>query len=172
MASNCIGYKVISIASSNHIGQIRGILINPQRFSVTGFWVEEYNRKRNYWPILLSQSLRQIHGRRIFVNDTDDINAPSDLPRLKRVLRIDYQIPGKRIISSEKQYLGRAEDFSFNDENFKIIHLVVKPPLHQRFSKTRQHFTRSQIEKVSKNQIEVRISPQTQLHSLPDRLTP
>ena len=172
LASACIGYQITSISGLSNIGQVRGILIDPQRFSVAGFWIEEYDRRRDYWPILLSQSLRQIHGRRLFINDLEDINDPADLPRLKRILKIDYQIPGTKIVSSDKEHLGRAEDFSFNDEDFKIIHLIVKPPLHQRLRKTRLHFTRNQIEKVSRRQIEVRTDPAAQLHSLPDSLTP
>lgn len=170
LASACIGYQIYSIATSNNVGQLRGILIDPQRFSVAGFWIEEYHQRRSYWPILLSKSLRQIEGRRVFINDISDFNAPKDLPRLKNILKIDYQIPNKRVISTEKEYLGKAEDFSFNDEDFKIIHLIVKPPLHLRLRKTRRHFTRRQIEKVAQKEIEICIKPQTQLHSLPENL--
>ena len=168
LASACIGYQITSISGLSNIGQIRGILIDPRRFSVAGFWVEEYGRRPAYWPILLSQSLRQIHNQRIFINDLDDINDPADLPRLKQILKIDYQIPGVRVVSTDDEYLGKAEDFSFNDEDFKIIHLIVKPPLHQRLRRTRQHFTRNQIEKVSHRRIEVKVDPQAQLHSLPE----
>ncbi len=172
LASACVGYQITSISSLENIGQIRGILIDPQRFSVAGFWVEIYSRRYRHWPILLSQSLRQIHNRRVFVNDLDDINSPEDLPRLSQTLKVDYQIPGKKVVSTEKEYLGKAEDFSFDSDDFKIIHLIVKPPLHRRLRKTRQHFTRNQIEKVSRKQIEIKIGLQTQLHSLPESLTP
>ena len=167
LASACIGYQITSIASSNNVGQIRGLLIDPNRFSVAGFWVEAYQRRRKQWPILLSQSLRQIHNRRIFINDDEDFNAPEDLPRLKEALKIDYQIPGKKIISTDSKYLGKAEDFSFSDEDFKIIHLIVKPPLPQRLRTSRRQFGRNQIEKVRARSIEVRIGPQSQLSSLP-----
>ena len=168
LASACIGYQITSISGLGNVGQIRGVLVDPQRFSVAGFWVEEYNRRRAYWPILLSQSLRQIHDKRVFINDLEDINDPTDLPRLKRVLKVDYQIPGTKVISTDDEYLGRAEDFSFSDEDFKIAHLIVKPPIHQRLRKTRLHFTRNQIEKVSRRRIEVKVGPQAQLHSLPE----
>ena len=167
LASACIGYQITSIASLNNVGQIRGILIDPNRFSVAGFWIEEYQRRHKQLPILLSQSLRQIHNRRVFINDEQDFNTLQDLPRLKEVFKIDYQIPGKKIISTDSEYLGRAEDFSFSDEDFKIIHLIVKPPLPQRLRTTRRQFGRNQIEKVRTQSIEVRIGPQSQLNALP-----
>ncbi len=172
LASICIGYQITSISSLDNIGQVRGVLIDPQRFSVAGFWVEIYSQHSKQWPILLSQSLRQIHNRRIFVNDLDDINLPEDLPRLRQALKIDYQIPGKKAVSTDKEYLGKAEDFSFDSESFKIIHLIVRPPLHQRLRKRRLHFTRNQVEKIGRRQIEIKVSPQTQLHSLPESLAP
>ena len=172
LASACIGYQITSITGLDNVGQIRGVLIDPHRFSVAGFWVEEYQCRRNWWPILLSQSLRQIHSRRVFVNDAEDFNHPKDLPRLKEVLKIDYQIPGKKIVSTEREYLGKAEDFSFSDEDFKIMHIIAKPPLPQRLRTSRRQFSRSQIEKIRGKSIEVRISPQAQLGSLPADLVP
>ena len=167
LASTCIGYQITSISSLASIGQISGILIDPHRFSVAGFWVEEYGRRQML--ILLSQSMRQMHNRRVFVNSEDDFNLPKDLPRLREILTIDYQLPGKRVVSTDKEYLGRAEDFSFSDEDFKIIHLIVKPPLSQRLRTSRRQFSRSQIEKIRSKTIEVRVGPQTQLGSLPAR---
>ena len=167
LASACIGYQITSISSLNNVGQILGVLVDPHRFSVAGFWIEEYQQRRSWWPILLSQSLRQIHNRRVFINSVEDFNHPKDLPRLKEVLKIDYQIPGKKVISTEREHLGTAEDFSFSDEDFKIVHLIVKPPLAQRLRTTRHQFSRSQIEKIRGKSIEVRIGPQTQLGSLP-----
>ena len=168
LASACIGYQITSISGPSGVGQIGGVLVDPQRFSVAGFWVEEYGRRRPYWPVLLSRSLRQIHGGRVFINGPEDINDPEDLPRLKQVLKIDYQIPGAKAVSTDGEYLGRAEDFSFSDEDFKIAHLIVKPPLARRLRKTRLHFPRGQIEKVSPRRIEIRVGPQAQLHSLPE----
>ena len=167
LASACIGYQITSISGLNNVGQIRGVLIDPHRFSVAGFWVEEYQQRRNWWPILLSQSLRQIHSRRVFINSVEDFNHPKDLPRLKEVLKIDYQIPGKKVVSTESEYLGQAEDFSFSDEDFKIVHLIAKPPLTQRLRTTRHQFSRNQIEKIRGKSIEIRIGPQPQLGSLP-----
>ena len=172
LASACIGYQITSIATAENIGQIRGVIVDPYRFSVAGFWAEVYSRRSKQWPVLLSQSLRQIHNRRIFVNDLDDINAPGDLPRLRQVLKVDYQVPGKKVVATGGDYLGKAEDFSFNDEDFKIIHLIVRPPLHRRLRQTRQHFTRNQIEKIGRKQIEVKTGPQTQIHTLPGEVAP
>lgn len=168
LASASIGYQLISIAGLNNVGQIRGILVDPQRFSVAGFWVEIYGRRDKTWPILLSQSIRQIEGQRVFINDLEDIDSPKDLPRLRKILKVDYQLPGKRTISTDGDHLGKTEDFGFSDEDFKISHLIVRPPLHRRLRKARYHFTRSQIEKVSQQRIEVKIGPQATPHSLPE----
>lgn len=172
LASACIGYQIASIASLNNVGQIRGLLIDPHRFSVAGFWVEEYQRQHKHWPILLSQSLRQIDEGRVFINDLDDFNDPQDLPRLRKILKIDYQIPGKKIISTDKKHLGIAEDFSFDDDNYQIVHLIVRPPLLQRLRTTRRHFRRSQIEKIRSKNIEINIDPLAQMKSLPNQLPP
>ena len=162
LASDFMGYKVISLASESDIGQINGILIDPYKFTIAGFWLETFMKGYQAYPILLTQSLRQIDRRRIFINDTNELNEPEDLPKLNEVLNIDYQMIGKRIVSTTKNYLGRIEDFSFDDYNFDVVYLVVKPPLYHRLTQSRLQFSRGQIEKVSNKEIEVNVSPQTE----------
>lgn len=166
LASSLVSYQVISLSSLQSTGRVSGLLVDPYRFSVVGFWVEVVKRlqPRAALPLLLSQSIRQIDHDRLFINDAEDLNAPADLPKLKSILKIDYQIPGARIVSTDKDYLGRAEDFSFDEEDFKIMHLIVKPPLVQRLKTRQQRFHRNQVEKVGRRTIEVRVGLQTQRH--------
>ena len=162
LASEFIGYKIFSLSSLNEVGVIIGIIIDPYRFSVLGFWIETSSTKRNDWLILLSQSVRQIEAGKVLINDVSDFNKRQDLPRVKTMLKIDYQIPGKKIVSTNAENLGQAEDFSFKEDNFQITHIIAKPPLHQRFKLTKRHYTRSQIEKISRKSIEVNVEPQAQ----------
>lgn len=168
LASALIGYQVVSLADVKRIATVGGILIDPNRFSVAGLWVQT---RPNQWRLLLSQSLRQINQQKVIINDSSDLNEVVDLPALQPILKIDYQIPGKKIVSTQGQHLGRAEDFSFNDDNFQIMHIFVKPPLHRRLHRQRLQFMRQQIEKISDKKIEVNIDPHGQsLRSLPKQV--
>ena len=157
LATECINMQIISIAISAEVGRVSGLLVDPFRFSVAGFWVA--SRKP---VIVLSKSVRQIEDTRLFINSEDDLNAPKDLPRLRNVFKYDYQIPGKKVISTEQEYLGRAENFSFDEYDCKIAQIIARPPLLKRLTNRRLHFTRNQIEHVKSKTIEVRVGLQTE----------
>ena len=171
LASDFIGYKVVSISTFSEIGQVEGILIDPYRFVVAGFWVKLiYDNAHRKEDFLVSSSVRQVDDQRLLINDIDDCSQLVDLPKLKPILKIDYQIKGKRVLSTEKTPLGKAEDFSFNDQDFKIMHVIVNPPFLQRLRVTQKRYHRRQIEKIDHQGIEVRIGPQTQSITLPTGL--
>ena len=173
LASDFINYKVVSISTLSEVGQVAGILVDPYRFVVSGCWVKILHSRRYQGEgFLVSSSIRQIDDQRVLINDVDDCSPAVDLPKLKPIFKIDYQIKGKRIISTEKATLGRAEDFSFNDQDFKIMHIIVNPPLLQRLRLTQKRYHRQQIEKIDHKSIEVKVGPQTQsIQSLPTGLT-
>ena len=162
LASNFINYPVFSISALGVIGQIEGIIIDPYRFSVSGFWVSLANKTSNSEKILVTTSIRQISVDKILINDVSDIHNIEDLPKLKKIIQFDYQIPGKRVIATNKQYLGSASDFSFNSEDFKITAIMAIPPIYQRLRIDSRHFNRSQIEKISPSEIKVNTNPKTE----------
>ncbi|MCY4088677.1 MAG: hypothetical protein OXF49_00910 [Candidatus Saccharibacteria bacterium] len=171
LANQFLQCQVISLETLKIIGHINGILVDPYRFEVAGFWIQPYTKNYKHWPVLLRQSMRQFDDQKVYVNSIHELNSPLDLPKLKQILEEDYQIPDKKIISTDQKTLGIAENFSFHSESFKIMHVIMKPPIHRRLSKSRQQFERRQIEKITPKIIEVNINPKKQrLQSIPTKL--
>lgn len=173
LASDFIDYKIVAISSLSEIGCVTGILVDPYTFTVAGFWMKlHHSPQKKAHHFLVSNSVRQIDDQRLLINDIDECCTPDDLPKLTETFDIDYQVCGKRVVSSKQVYLGQVEDFSFHDQDFKIMHIIVKPPLLQRLKITQKRYSRRQIEKIDHRKIEVKIGPQAQsVQSLPTGMT-
>lgn len=158
-ASSLIGKPVVSIRLNASIGQISGVLVDPNRLSVAGLWV-----KTNTNPeplLLLNEDIRQLTSQRAIIDDQQQLAEPSDLPKLKAILTINYIIVGKKIVANGRK-IGIAADFNFNNETYQVSHIVGRPAGLQRLRMSQLTFERRQITGIDDRQITVDIGPQTQ----------
>ena len=159
-----IGKAVISLESRRRVGQINGILINPQNLSVSGLWVRSRYEKINL--ILTIGEIRQLTSERVLIDSQDNLSDSSDLPKLKDVLRLRYNLIGKKIVT-ENRYIGVVSDFNFNNNTYEISHLIGSYRGLKRLKLEQLTFDRNQIVKVDSQKVVVDDGPQKQkVHSL------
>ena len=159
-ASDLIGKYVTSLRADDHIGHIGGLLVDPFRLAVAGFWIEPRLRNRQgQTKILLPTDIRQLTSRQIVVNDHNALTNPNDLPKLTKILQIQYSIPGKRIIGAGRK-IGIASDFNFNNNTYHISHIIGRPANWRRLKLSQLLFERANIIRLEDKQIIVNIGPQ------------
>ena len=154
-----VGKTVIGLNNHQRIAQISGVLVNPYRLTVVGFWVKP--RYQSTDLLLLSEDIRQLTSQRALVNDQSVLTSASDLPKLSRIIEIGYSIVGKKIVGDQRQ-LGRAIDFNFHNTSYEVSHIVGRGNRWQRLKMTQLMFSRSQIIRVDSHQIIVDIGPKRQ----------
>lgn len=158
-ASSLVGKSVISIRLSSSIGQIEGILIDPNRLSVAGLWV-----KTNTQPqplLLINEDVRQLTSQRAIIDDHNQLTEPTDLPKLEPILNANYVIPGKKIVADNRK-IGVAVDFHFNNESYLVSHIVSRPAGLRKLRLSQETFERRQIKEIDDRQIVVDTGPQAQ----------
>lgn len=156
-ASGLVGKPVVSIRLNANIGQISGVLLNPDRLSVAGLWI-----KTNANPqllLLLNEDVRQLTSQRAIIDDHNQLAEPGDLPKLKSILATNYIIPGKKIVADGRK-IGVASDFNFNNDTYLVSHIIGRAAGLQRLRMSQLSFERRQITGLDNRQITVNIGPQ------------
>lgn len=156
LASNVIGMPISSIRLSGKIGEITGLLLNPDTLKIVAFWVRIGANKDN--DLLLLEETREFNIRGVIVDDIHNVASPDELTRLKEVLDINYEIPGKKVIGARGK-LGTATDFSFDPESAEVMTIIGKPSLTKRFGQNEFTVHRRQIEEVTDSHIKINDGP-------------
>ncbi len=158
-ASGLVGKPVVSIRINANIGQISGVLLNPDRLSVAGLWIKTNANPRQL--LLLNDDIRQLTSQRAIVDDHNQLVEPSELPKLRSILTINYIIPGKKIVADGRK-IGVALDFNFNNETYLVSHIIARASGLQRLRVSQLTFERRQITAIDNRKITVNIDPQAQ----------
>ncbi|MCA9349397.1 hypothetical protein KC878_04650 [Candidatus Saccharibacteria bacterium] len=158
LAKNVIGMPVSSIRLAGKVAEVTGILVDPDRLKVVAFWVKTGGK--NVDELLLFEDLRDFNMRGLIIDDLHNISPVEELTRLQRILDINYQIPGKKVVGSRGK-LGTAENFSFDPQTAEVMTISGKPSLSRRFNQNEFTIHRSQILEVDDSQIRVNDGPQT-----------
>ena len=163
-ASSLVGKPVASIRLNAEVGQISGILLDPNRLMVAGFWVRTRSDPRPL--LLLTEDVRQLTSQQAIVDDRQQLVEPSDLPKLRSILAINYLIPGKKVVADGRK-IGIAQDFNFNNTTYLVSHIAARASGWQRLRVNQLVFERRQITGLDDRKITVDIGPQTQAIASP-----
>ena len=156
LASSFVGSGVYTIRLTSKVGHVTGVLLDPHKLTIAGFWIT--SKKLQDHQLLLVQDIRTLvpEKRQIIIDDLKDLSSAEELPKLKTILEVDYQIPGKRVTQAKKR-IGRAIDFGFSEaSSYQVTNIVVKPPLLRRFNLAQLNFTRRQIQAINDNEIVIK----------------
>lgn len=163
-ASSLVGKPVASIRLNAEIGQISGVLLDPNRLMVAGFWVRTQAQPQ---LLLLVEDIRQLTSQQVVIDDRQQLVEPSDLPKLRSILAINYLIPGKKVVAGSRK-LGIAQDFNFNNTTYVVSHIIARASGWQRLRVAQLSFERRQITGLDDRKIMVDIGPQTQAITSPN----
>ena len=114
---------IMSLQVGYPIGYALKPIINPHNLTIAGFFCNTPDVPAP--AVLLAQDIRDITGNRIVIDNGEEIRPAEDLIRLKDIIRINYEIEGKKIITESKHGLGKAENYIVNDEDLIIRKIHV-----------------------------------------------
>lgn len=125
-------------------------IINPNNLKIEGFYCQDSRRKQ---LILVAQDVRDVLPQGIVVNDLDVLTDPSELVRLESVLNLNFEILGKPVVTTEKQKLGKVNDYATETESLFIKKLYVAQSLFKNFTGGNLGIDRTQIVEITDKKI-------------------
>jgi sporulation protein YlmC with PRC-barrel domain len=151
LSSSLLNKAVMSLRTGGEIATTRAFIINPNNLKVEGFFCED--RFDKIQLVLLSQDIRDYIKQGFVVDDHEVLVPPEELIRLQSVLKLNFELLGKPVVSADKQRLGKVNDFAVDDSSLYVQKIYVAQNLLKSFSGGTLSVDRSQIIEITDRKI-------------------
>lgn len=138
----------MNLRSGDVAGFTQRPLINPNNLKIEGFYCTD-TEDRTRTPILLYQDIRDIIPQGIVINDHDVLVDAGELIRLKDIITSNFELTGKKVITTTKQKIGRVSDFATEAETMYIQKLYVTQSVLKNLAGGNLIVDRSQIVEIN-----------------------
>lgn len=125
-------------------------IFNPNNLKIEGFYCQMPDRKQ---LVLVSQDIRDVLPQGVVINDADVLTEPEELVRLKNILRINFQLIGKQVETTDEQKLGKVSDFATETESMTVKKIYVSQSLFKNFTGGNLGIDRTQIVEITDKKI-------------------
>lgn len=154
LSNSLLNRPVMSLRTGSQVATTTRAIINPNNLKIEGFYCTDSMDKK-LQLILLAQDIRDLLPAGIVINDHSVLAEEKDLVRLKDVLRTNFEIFGKLVVSDSKQKLGKVNDFATEVSSLYIQKLYVGQSVIKNFTGGSLGIDRSQIIEITNKKITV-----------------
>lgn len=145
----------MSLQTGSEIGRTAREIIDPRNLSIVAYEIE--GRTLDQHPSLLRiADVREIGPLGMIVDSSDELVSPSDIILLKQIYEINFLLTNKPVIDEKKHKIGHVIGYTLTANDFMIQQLRVRRPLLRSFGDTELLIHRSQIVKVTDDQVIVK----------------
>jgi sporulation protein YlmC with PRC-barrel domain len=152
------GIPIISIRVGAVIGTTIEPIIDPNDLKIIGWYCELLNRRQTM--ILQVSDVREIIPEGVVVDDDHALSNPEDLVRLEKLLKINYQLIEKVVMTDRKRRIGKVNDYTIDTGSFYITKLYVARSLLKSFNDGQVIIDRTQIIKLTDRRVIVKDTEQ------------
>lgn len=150
LSSYLLNRPVLSLRSGNAVAWVSAPIFNPHNLRIEGFYVKTRDRKD---LILLCQDIRETGGRGLIVNDYDVLAEPQDLVRLKALLELNFELPGKAVHTTTHEKVGKVSDYAVETMTMYVQKLYASQPIWKNLGGGTLSIDRSQIVEITNKTI-------------------
>src|SRR5262245_44236743 len=109
LSGSLLRKPVMSLRTGGEVATVDSVIINPNNLKIEGFYcIDRFDNSR---LVLLTQDIRDMLKQGFVIDDHEVLTAPAELVRLKAVLDLNFQLPGKQVITVDKHKVGKVVDF-------------------------------------------------------------
>jgi uncharacterized protein YrrD len=145
---------IVSLRTGEDTALTKSLILNPDNLKIEGIYCQEQYPKRE--SILLTQNIREITPQGIIINDYDELSDETDLVRLKKVIDIGYDIIGKKVITKDKEKVGKVSDFAVENMSLYLTKLYIEQSILKNIHFGQLIIERGQIIEVNNKHIVIK----------------
>ncbi|HVX57403.1 MAG TPA: hypothetical protein VHA37_06750 [Candidatus Saccharimonadales bacterium] len=144
--------SVLSLRTGTPIASVTGPIINPNNLKIEGFYCQDrFDKKKQL--ILLYQDIRDVMPDGYVVNDHDVLAEPDELVRLQKILKLDFQLIGKPVVTVSKEKVGKVSDYATEVETMFVQKLYASQSILKNFAGGSLSIDRTQIQEITPRRI-------------------
>lgn len=106
--------------------------------------------------VLVDQDIRDVIPQGIVVNDADVLADPSDLVRLQKTMKLNFELIGKKVVTVDKERIGKVSDFAVETSSMFIKKIYVSQSLLKSFTGGNLGVDRTQIVEITDKKVVIR----------------
>ncbi len=153
LSGSLVGVNVMSLRTGGPVGVTIQPIINPNNLKIEGFYCNDRFSKDRL--ILLSQEIRDVIEDGLVVNDHEAMSDPEDLVRFKDITALQFELLGKKVVTSSRRQLGKISDYAVETSSMYIQKMYVSQPLTKTLKGGQLSIDRSQIIEITDRKIVV-----------------
>ena len=147
--SKLLGTPVLSVQASGSIGFLSEPIIDPDSLKILGFRVSGPLMRKSNANILDTTSIREYSNLGVVIDNIDELVERDDVVKIKKVLDLNFFLPGLKVETKKGSKLGHVVDFTLNPNDFIVQQLVVKRPVLKSFLDPELIIPRSEIVEIT-----------------------
>lgn len=148
-ASKIIGSKILSVQAGGAIGVVARPIVDPDSLKVIAFAIDSPLVGKSGNNILDVMSIREYSSYGMVIDDIDELVAPDDVVRIKKVLDLNFDLVGLKVETKKGSKLGKVIDFTVTNDDFTVQQVVVKRPVIKSFIDPELIISRKEIMEVT-----------------------
>jgi uncharacterized protein YrrD len=141
---------VLSLRTGTQVATAVAPIINPNNLKIEGFFCRGNNRKQT---ILVTQDIRDVLPQGIVVNDEDILTDSGELVRLNGVIKLNFELLGKHVETSDHSKLGKVSDYATETQSMLIKKLYVSQPIYKSLNGGNLGIDRTQIVEITDKKV-------------------
>lgn len=153
LSGNIINRAVLSLRTGGPVATIAAPIINPNNLKIEGFYCNDRFSKQRL--VLLTQDIRDSSNKGFIVNDHDVLSDPSELVRLTKVIKLNFDLTNKPVDTVNKKRLGKVSDYAVEISSMYIQKLYIGQSLLKSLSGGQLSIDRNQIVEITNRHIVV-----------------
>ena len=151
LSAALLNKPILSLRTGTPVAQVSSALINPNNLKIEGFYCND--RFSGKSMILLYQDIREFINKGYVINDHDVLSEPADLVRLADVIKINFTLINKPVVTISKERIGKISDYAVEIETMYIQKLYVNQSILKNFTSGTLSIDRSQINEITDKKV-------------------
>ncbi len=150
-----VNTPVMSLQTGSELARTNEPIIDPRNLMIAAYQLQGPLLDQD--PSLLRiEDIREIGPLGIIIDSVDELITPSDVIKIKEIYEYQFHLLGMRVVDEKKHNIGKVVGYTLEAGNFVIQQLRVKRPLLKSFGDTEFLVHRSQITKITDDEIVVK----------------
>lgn len=147
---------VLSLHVGGEIARVIEPIVDPDSLKIVGFRLEGKLIRDEVGDVLLINSVREFSRMGMIVDSLDEFVKADDVVKVRDVLKLNFALPGLKVVTRQKAKLGKVLDYTVDVETWHVQQLIVQRPALKAFFDPELVIPRKQIIEVDDYQVVVK----------------
>ncbi len=154
--SKLVGCPILSLHVGGEIAKVVEPILDPNSLKIIGFKLEGKMIRDEVGDVLPIESVREFSRMGMIVDSIDEFVDENEVVRLKKILDLNFSLPGLKVVTRKGAKLGKVEDYTVDIDGWYVQQIVVQRPVFKAFFDPELIIPRKQIVEVDDYQVVVK----------------